>query len=504
MIVVDDPSSPTKLTQETLHSPNAMSSSTLPTTSLPPPSYQNSTALLRSGAPDGPQQQPVEPAGRRFIKAFGVALLVYALLSLVIGTLLTPPSRHFEWGPPPQPHADDGSPVVCNLPWEKPSDDPALSSPFNPIYVPWDTDDLPSGSELETFVFPPYSSRMTMELDSEAPLLYFLARGSLAWGKIRILTEEVARKSESNPKVRIDIDVRYWSLIARNRANICILSKDEGAQGVGIYTPQRWPHKFDDVEKLLFTITVTIPISGVTPIPLSSLETYLPLFKHEIGNLDGKVTFSSLNLKASNAVVVAQSLQVNHLVIQTSNAPISGFFNVTDLITLSTSNGAIDADVDLRSEDQHSPTELNFRTSNARISTAVALHSTKNSRLQSRGGWFNLRVSTSNGRLNVTVPTAPITSHLNIVASTTNGGSLVDLPSAFEGSFALSTSNGALNVADEDPEDPTGQGLKRSIELDRVVRGHVSGRVWWGDAKDHRELGTVRVRTTNGDNILRL
>lgn len=39
-------------------------------------------------------------------------------------------------------------------------------------------------------------------------------------------------------QVRVDVQVRYWRFEYRNRANLCLLRREEGAHGLGIYV--RW------------------------------------------------------------------------------------------------------------------------------------------------------------------------------------------------------------------------------------------------------------------------
>ena len=52
--------------------------------------------------------------------------------------------------------------------------------------------------------------------------------------------------------------------------------------------------------------------------------------------------------------------------------------------------------------------------------------------------------------------------------------------------------------------DPTGGNLQRTFHADQVLGGHVTGRVWWGEEKDYRELGSVKVVTSGGRNAVDL
>jgi len=81
-------------------------------------------------------------------------------------------------------------------------------------------------------IYPPYSARTSLELPTDAALLFLIARGSLAYGNINF---EIVEPTEDTSKIAVIIDVRYWSLDARSRINICKLRREEGAMGVGIY-----------------------------------------------------------------------------------------------------------------------------------------------------------------------------------------------------------------------------------------------------------------------------
>ena len=66
----------------------------------------------------------------------------------------------------------------------------------------------------------------------ESDALYVFARGSLAAGKITIVDSELIDGSED---VVVSVRVRYFTLWALNRANVCQLARKKGENGVGIF-----------------------------------------------------------------------------------------------------------------------------------------------------------------------------------------------------------------------------------------------------------------------------
>lgn len=216
----------------------------------PPPPYGAS----------GSESRPIteaEPAGKRFLKAFAVAALVYILVVSAFGSVIVVPDRvrviyvslktlrfafwtslkslsFREKGPIPEPSSSDGQTVACHLPFE-----PTIYSPDYGFPWPLEVNDtagsppkIPQG-EGAVALYPPLESRTTFQLLASAPVLFFLTKGDLGEGKI---TFKVADDSSQAPNVVTgEIITRYASIAARNRANICTLRRDEGSFGLGIY-----------------------------------------------------------------------------------------------------------------------------------------------------------------------------------------------------------------------------------------------------------------------------
>lgn len=81
---------------------------------------------------------------------------------------------------------------------------------------------------------PPYWSRTDFTLPALAPLHFFFARGSLASGLIKIKLAGPNDEDDSE-QIHGTVVTHYWSIQARDRANLCTLKKEEGSYGFGIY-----------------------------------------------------------------------------------------------------------------------------------------------------------------------------------------------------------------------------------------------------------------------------
>ncbi|KAF8678714.1 diphthine synthase [Rhizoctonia solani] len=453
----------------------------------PPPAYSQA-----ANAPllPGPHQKPTRrtAATRRFCSAFSVALLIV----LIFSTSWKIINRGFvvAWDNDPRPQ--DGHVVSCSQKWF----DLGGSGDEN-IYTNRD------GIFNQTMIpgYPVFPAYKTYTLPISKSLHYIVARGSLSAGVLNI------RGSDTIDPGFVDVKVvaRYWNQDALSYTKVCELTKPEGGVGIGIYTPSRIGVGVG--QQIQWTVTVTFPTASQSPLDLNAFATDIGNFRHSIEGLGDRVRFEHLSLKGSNGAVESNGLSVSQATITTSNSKISGKFSATDSLVLKTTNGAIDTDIDITNDDTHKASSLTLESSNARITSRISLLTTHDQRPQPKGGHFIVRATTSNGRLNISYPTTPVNSLLDFTGETSNSSADVALDAAFEGTFAISTSNSHVDLDDGTPSDPSGKGRKRIVHQTQGSSKAVSGYAFWGNEKDHdrnAETGHVVVSTSNGWARLRL
>lgn len=135
--------------------------------------------------------------------------------------------------------------MACHLPFEPLDGSSKYDYPWGTPSTPSDpTTAVPEGGTAYA-IFPPYASRTSFQLAvNNVSLHYFISRGSLGSGIIRFVP---GNHLEPDLAITGEIITRYWSHAARDRANICILSREEGGQGLGIFVSPS-PQPIQDLE----------------------------------------------------------------------------------------------------------------------------------------------------------------------------------------------------------------------------------------------------------------
>ncbi|KAF5342520.1 hypothetical protein D9611_001209 [Ephemerocybe angulata] len=352
------------------------------------------------------------------------------------------------------------------------------------------------------------SAAFTVPVDKK---LFFLSTGSLASGSFKLTQAEDRTGNDVNTKVDITTydngDSKFHDHIL-GLVRVCTISKehDESAAGVGIFTPRwRWrgggdPHRH--WRSPHFDVAVELPralssdLASSDPLSISSFTTHLPAFTHDVQLPADGVTFKNLALTSTNAHIDAASIVAQNLTILTSNGAIKGEFTTSDKLVLATSNAAIDATLSLYGSDSDKATTAFLSTNNGHIVAATSLLSGS----EESGGKFNVTATTSNAKVGLTFPQAPVKSTLKLSAHTSNGGVDVSLHPTYEGSYLL-TSSATQNlrvIADENEADPEGKGRKRIVNNKFVTKGFVNGETYW-ESKDEKEdyWGSALLTTSN-------
>jgi hypothetical protein len=86
---------------------------------------------------------------------------------------------------------------------------------------------------------------------------------------------------------------------------------------------------------------------------------------------------------------------------------------------------------------------------------------------------------TLNSPLNITVFRSPIEGSVKVEALTANAPAHLDLDSAFEGKFSLTTANAIPVLVQPRYRDPTGRGRRRAVNVYGSDGTNITGEVQW-------------------------
>ncbi|KAG5719396.1 hypothetical protein E4T56_gene13462 [Termitomyces sp. T112] len=348
----------------------------------------------------------------------------------------------------------------------------------------WTEEFVPSGGVSSDH--PLITAAATFELPISSNTLLFLSRGAISGGL------NVQYGGYGND-VRVTVKASYRFPEALDTVDVCIVTRSEGEIGLGIFSSPR-SHPSHRRAVLQFAVTVNLPrVEEGSLLNVKAFETDMPLFIHEIGDLNGFVHFDSISLKTSNLPIRVKSLEAEKASIVTTNSPIEGEFHSSSSLKLYTSNSPVDVHVTLFNADGGNYTNLDISTSNSAIKGTLALESANESR-----GKFKIFARTSVSPLQLSFVEAPVDSVLLLDATTSLGPAAVSLDSTYEGSYTAVTSLQRPSILfNPDVEDPAGKGRKRQMRSSPSRGPIASGTVRWSDGDDHKKLlGNVNVRTS--------
>jgi len=447
------------------------------------------------------QKSPGKLRKLGFWRTFSLAVLIFIALNVsarllieftIVGGWKGPGKIAKEW---PEFSRGETHDCVDQLSWTHITD-------LDPQSIMTSDLDLRSPAVDHLTATPPYGSSATLVLSNvtNSDLLYFLSRGSLSYGSIKVDAVE-----SNSDDVRVDIEARYWSRRSLEQAMVCKLEKDGGdARGVGIFTP-RTSRGHGPLDHLRFDIHVQIPVSAnKAPRVVKALKTALANFRHEIGDTVDRLRFEALTLEAVNGPVMVKSVSADVGVVRTSNGAIEGSFNSSQSLKLETANADVNVLVNLSSNSSRSKhTFLEIFSWDGTITSAVNLDDGGNRTANGSDSKFHVRTVGSNGQVKLEFPTQPVGSELIVDALTSNAPLDVGLHPAFDGNFILRTRDAPLAVLDEKAADPSGRGRERLLDYKKMDNGELLvGKANWDDNPWKHKIQLAHLQSTNAPVIL--
>ncbi|EIN10113.1 hypothetical protein PUNSTDRAFT_126011 [Punctularia strigosozonata HHB-11173 SS5] len=488
----------------------------------PPPAYGAgpSSNILYKPYPPGALEEHAErtatrAARRRFLGAFAVAVLIWVLVGMLTGSI----ADLGRWGRNHNNRAV-AQDVETGMGWPSAEDGHIERCVHGDQW----SEAHPYPDDHERYI-----RTTSFKLPVDAEHLFFISTGALSYGKLDIVQGE----HEGND-IEVEVSVVYWLERILKKASVCRLSREDDQHGVGIFTPRYWKHQTNK-ESLDFRLVAKLPRPRRSPGHIKKFTTSLHNFATHVGSFLGVYHFDSITLRSTNrpAVIEARqrlvclfpimltmtqslggeriniittnsAVEVSDIVqspateIHTTNGPITGVYNSSTSLSLTTSNARIKADVHLYNYGKTEST-LSVATTNSPLEANISFYNAT-----SKPSHFKAFTTTSNAALNVHFPTLAIDSVLNYIAHTTNSPASVYLHPAFEGSFHGRTSvmPARLEIPDF-KNDPAGRGRTRQVQNLQQRSREFSGQTWWGPSHP-KELGSVSVSTTNSPVYLRL
>ncbi|EDR07765.1 uncharacterized protein LACBIDRAFT_298291 [Laccaria bicolor S238N-H82] len=420
------------------------------------------------------QQQPIyvrsgERPCTRFCRAFFVAVVIWLLSGIFIRSFLSlvhwRPHHHHRPGSYAVPSDLTLSACVTGFAWSL--------EPFSP--TSYAAQYPPGHSFLPPSAFP-YSSQRTFELPLNNQRgegnIFLLSRGPMSSGTLDVVVDPEQKKGVASVRVT----VRYFREDVRDGAKACLVEREGGVSGVGVFTPEWW-YTGPGVDKQLYMeITIVLPSDSAdesTPLYIKRFETDLPNTLHRLGDLAKTISFGSITLQGTNAAIQVESVRMDQGSFVTKNGGIQGTFNASTSLELKTSNAPIRVDVGLHSGGGTGDTPFEMSTSNGPIDASIHLiPSTSPSPPH-----YKIQAHTSNSRLNLKFPPLslppPFSPILSLSARTSNAPATVSLYPTYEGRFSLQTTNHGVEVH----ENKQGGRSKRRVVMQRPGRGAGRGRV---------------------------
>lgn len=168
----------------------------------------------------------------------------------------------------------------------------------------------------------PYAATASLDLPISSDLLYFLSHGAHSSGVVQL-----AADGDSDSDVAtVSVQLLYHHPEFLETAHVCLLQREEGKNGVGIFVSSHWrvpfyitkygaqtpdhrhrhPHHRPN-HRPFFSMKISLPAPAARDLlKIKGFETNMPLFVHLFDELENLVDFETFKLRTSNTVIVVK------------------------------------------------------------------------------------------------------------------------------------------------------------------------------------------------------
>ncbi|KAF9243215.1 hypothetical protein BU15DRAFT_72404 [Melanogaster broomeanus] len=176
--------------------------------------------------------------------------------------------------------------------------------------------------------------------------------------------------TEVSDTVDVRVRVAYHHDEALDRATICHVERAENEQGVGIFTPPDEP-PYDYRDQLKFDVTLTLPAGSDGALLVKNLETELPDYSQNIGDLWESVLFENIHLSSSNGRLHAESVTAESAQFSSSNGGITANGEIHSKVAL-TSDSGTGGEFEVDTESSNGGIGLIFTDSTCRLCSKMS------------------------------------------------------------------------------------------------------------------------------------
>ncbi|KIY74415.1 hypothetical protein CYLTODRAFT_416251 [Cylindrobasidium torrendii FP15055 ss-10] len=405
---------------------------------------------------------------RRFWKAMLYAFVVYIVLSAAIGIpLLVLRLKHKHEGRPPpwgSSVTDDSSSLhTQNL---AVGDHALNSGACNNWEDSQDTISYKLYTAATSHSFDPYGSLIIRSNASTE-----ITESAGLTGNVTMGINPDAAATDVVFKVSLEATAPE----VRSRTYVCF--HDEGAsRGLTVYVPSNLAS-----DTLSLNIYALFPQS---PISLTALESYLPMFTQVVGDMREYVKVDKFSLEGASEAIHVEGISSPKIAIKNALGGIFGTFNATEQLSLDTVGGPIHGNITLvQGAGRKHPTYFSLDTGNSEIDVNMTLQVTASTDMP-----FNFigTAKTFNAPISIGVEHDAFTpaSPLELQVTNNQAASTIRLDNKFSGTFDLSTKL-AVATLHEGPmtklqDASSGQVLYRNYMYQTTSRSRTAGWLGWG------------------------
>ncbi|KAF8592223.1 hypothetical protein K439DRAFT_393990 [Ramaria rubella] len=346
---------------------------------------------------------------------------------------------------------------------------------------------------------PPFSIALSpIPISASSDLVFFESYGS--YDNLSSITFELSDNSTDTTDIIVNVVIGFYNNATLDLAKVCFLQPADGSEGVGFFTPIANGTIVPFYDRVTFTVTVILPNTGST-LNINALTTNMGIWLHHITSLENNVIFGSLSFNTIDAPIQSDSVSAVLANFTTANAEISGSYNISNALNISTTNSPILVNICMENANGDSPTTLSLETLDGAIQAPITLVSTSTSGSPAA---FSISAITANSPLNVSFPDTPTSpfARLAFIGQNVDGLTNVTLPATYEGSILLSTTIfHPILTSNPNTIDPSGQGRTRTVDSQILPNGSLSAQVQWGNDTGS---GTVVITTEVAPNTVQL